>query len=57
MTLLTVLEMVASACGDRPAIGPVAHGLSCRQLHDRAGAGAGPEVLRGARHLAPEADG
>ncbi|MGQ0432985.1 MAG: AMP-binding protein, partial [Microthrixaceae bacterium] len=52
MTLLMLLEMIASAFGDRLGIGTVAHGLTYRQLHARAGAGA--EVLRahGARHLA-----
>jgi acyl-CoA synthetase (AMP-forming)/AMP-acid ligase II len=52
VTLLMLLEMVASAFGDRIAIGTAAHGLTYQQLHDRAGAGA--EVLRGrgARHLA-----
>ncbi len=52
MTLLMLLEMVASTFGDRLAIGPAARGLTYQQLLDRAGAGA--EVLRGsgARHLA-----
>ncbi len=52
MTLLMLLEMIASAFGDRLGIGTAAHGLTYQQLHDRAGAGA--EVLRnsGARNLA-----
>lgn len=52
MTLLMLLEMIASAFGDRLAIGTPAHGLTYQQLLDRAGAGA--EVIRhhGARHLA-----
>ena len=47
-----LLEMVASAFGDRLAIGTAASGLTYQQLLDRAGAGA--EVLRraGAGHLA-----
>ncbi len=47
-----LLEMVASAFGDRVAVGSTARGSTYRQLHDRAGAGA--EVLRshGATHLA-----
>lgn len=52
MTLLMLLEMIASAFGDRLAVGTTAHGLTYQQLLDRAGAGA--EVLRkaGAAHLA-----
>ena len=52
MTLLMLLEMVASAFGDRLAIGTRAGGLTYRELHERAGAGV--EVLRrhGAQHLA-----
>jgi acyl-CoA synthetase (AMP-forming)/AMP-acid ligase II len=52
VTLLMLLEMVASAFGDRLALGTTAGGLTYQQLLDRAGAGA--EVLRqhGARHLA-----
>ena len=52
MTLLMLLEMVASAFGDRVAVGTRAGGLTYQQLLDRAGAGA--EVLRrrGAAHLA-----
>jgi acyl-CoA synthetase (AMP-forming)/AMP-acid ligase II len=52
MTLLMLLEMVASAFGDRLGIGRRSDGLTYQQLHDRAGAGA--ELLRrsGARHLA-----
>ena len=52
MTLLMLLEMIASAFGDRLGIGTASHGLTYQQLHERAGAGA--EVLRshGARHLA-----
>lgn len=47
-----LLEMVASALGDRLAIGTTAGGLTYQQLLHRAGAGA--EVLRrhGAQHLA-----
>jgi len=52
MTLLMLLEMIASAFGDRLGIGTSARGLTYQDLHDRAGAGA--EVLRrhGAQHLA-----
>jgi acyl-CoA synthetase (AMP-forming)/AMP-acid ligase II len=52
MTLLMLLEMIASAFGDRLAVGTAADGLTYQQLLDRSGAGA--EVLRkaGARHLA-----
>ncbi len=52
MTLLMLLEMIASAFGDRLGLGTSARGLTYQQLHDRAGAGA--EVLRahGAQHLA-----
>ncbi|MEO7429393.1 MAG: class I adenylate-forming enzyme family protein [Acidimicrobiales bacterium] len=52
MTLLMLLEMIASAFGDRLAIGTAAQGLTYQDLYDRAGAGA--EVLRrhGAQHLA-----
>lgn len=52
MTLLMLLEMIASAFGDRLGIGTSASGLTYQQLHDRAGAGA--EVIRGhgAQHLA-----
>ena len=52
MTLLMLLEMIASAFGDRLGIGTSASGLTYQQLHDRAGAGA--EVIRshGAKHLA-----
>ena len=39
MTLLMLLEMVASAFGDRLAIGTAAGGLTYQQLLDRAGAG------------------
>ncbi len=47
-----LLEMVASAFGDRLAVGRAKCGLTYQQLHDRAGAGA--QVLRraGAAHLA-----
>jgi acyl-CoA synthetase (AMP-forming)/AMP-acid ligase II len=47
-----LLEMIASAFGDRLALGTTADGVTYQQLHDRAGAGA--ELLRshGARHLA-----
>ena len=52
MTLLMLLEMIASAFGDRLGIGTASDGLTYQQLHERAGAGA--EVLRrgGHRHLA-----
>ncbi len=52
MTLLMLLEMIASAFGDRAAIGAASGGITYSQLHERAGAGA--EVLRrtGAAHLA-----
>ena len=52
MTLLMLLEMVASAFGDRVAIGTASSSLTYEQLLARAGAGA--EVLRrcGAKHLA-----
>lgn len=52
MTLLMLLEMVASAFGDRVAVGTASRGLTYQELHDRAGAGA--EVIRrhGAQHLA-----
>ncbi len=52
MTLLMLLEMVASAFGDRLAIGSLASGLTYQQLYDRAGAGAALIRSRGARHLA-----
>jgi acyl-CoA synthetase (AMP-forming)/AMP-acid ligase II len=52
MTLLMLLEMVASAFGDRVAVGTAANGLTYEELLARAGAGA--SVLRrcGAQHLA-----
>ncbi len=52
MTLLMLLEMIASAFGDRRAIGTAASGLTYAELLARAGAGA--EVIRGhgARHVA-----
>ncbi len=52
MTLLMLLEMVASAFGDRVAVGSAARGLTYEELLARAGAGA--SVLRrcGAQHLA-----
>lgn len=52
MTLLMLLEMIASAFGDRLGVGTPAGGLTYQQLHDRAGSGA--EVIRshGAKHLA-----
>ena len=52
MTLLMLLEMIASAFGDRIAVGSRTGGLTYQQLADRAGAGA--EVLRqhGAGHVA-----
>ncbi|MEX2292686.1 MAG: class I adenylate-forming enzyme family protein [Acidimicrobiales bacterium] len=52
MTLLMLLEMIASAFGDRVGIGTSADGLTYQQLHDRAAAGA--QVIRshGAKHLA-----
>jgi acyl-CoA synthetase (AMP-forming)/AMP-acid ligase II len=47
-----LLEMIASAFGDRLAVGTATDGLTYQQLHDRAGSGA--EVIRGhgAKHLA-----
>ncbi len=52
MTLLLLLEMIASAFGDRLAIGTAASGITYAELLARAGAGA--EVIRGhgARHVA-----
>lgn len=52
MTLLMLLEMIASAFGDRLGIGTAARGLTYQDLHERAGAGA--EVIRrhGAQHVA-----
>ncbi len=52
MTLLMLLEMIASAFGDRRAVGTSARGLTYQELYERAGAGA--ELLRrsGAQHLA-----
>lgn len=52
MTLLMLLEMIASAFGDRLAIGTAADGITYQQLHERAGSGA--ELLRrhDAKHLA-----
>jgi acyl-CoA synthetase (AMP-forming)/AMP-acid ligase II len=52
MTLLMLLEMIASAFGDRIAIGTLADGITYGELLSRAGAGA--EVIRGhgAQHLA-----
>lgn len=52
MTLLMLLEMVASGFGDRLAVGTRDGGVTYRQLLDRAGAGA--EVIRrcGARRIA-----
>jgi acyl-CoA synthetase (AMP-forming)/AMP-acid ligase II len=52
VTLLLLLEMIASAFGDRLAIGTAASGITYAELLARAGAGA--EVIRGhgARHVA-----
>ncbi|HJR26403.1 MAG TPA: long-chain fatty acid--CoA ligase [Acidimicrobiales bacterium] len=52
MTLLMLLEMIASAFADRVAIGTAAGGITYGELLARAGAGA--EVIRGhgAEHLA-----
>jgi acyl-CoA synthetase (AMP-forming)/AMP-acid ligase II len=52
VTLLMLLEMIASACADRLAIGTAAGGITYGELLARAGAGA--EVIRqhGAKHLA-----
>ena len=52
MTLLLLLEMIASAVGDRLAVGRRGAGLTFQQLHDRAGAGAEELRRRGAKHLA-----
>ncbi len=52
MTLLMLLEMVASAFGDRLAVGTRADGLTYQQLYDRAGAGAELIRRRQANHLA-----
>ena len=52
MTLLLLLEMIASALADRLAIGTRDHGLTYQQLHDRAGAGAEALRARGVKHLA-----
>jgi acyl-CoA synthetase (AMP-forming)/AMP-acid ligase II len=52
VTLLMLLEMIASAFGDRIAVGTLASGITYGELLARAGAGA--EVIRahGAKHLA-----
>jgi acyl-CoA synthetase (AMP-forming)/AMP-acid ligase II len=47
-----LLEMVASAFGDRLAIGTATRGLTYQQLHERAGAGAALLRRHGAQHLA-----
>jgi acyl-CoA synthetase (AMP-forming)/AMP-acid ligase II len=47
-----LLEMVASAFGDRLAIGTATSGLTFQQLHERAGAGAALLRRYGAQHLA-----
>jgi acyl-CoA synthetase (AMP-forming)/AMP-acid ligase II len=52
MTLLLLLEMMASAFGDRIAFGTRDAGLSYRRLHDRAGAGAAYLRSVGAGHVA-----
>ena len=52
MTLLMLLEMIASAFGDRLAIGSLADGITYQQLLDRAAAGAAVVRARGAKHLA-----
>jgi acyl-CoA synthetase (AMP-forming)/AMP-acid ligase II len=52
VTLLMLLEMIASAFGDRVAVGTLASGITYGELLSRAGAGA--EVIRqhGAKHVA-----
>ncbi len=52
MTLMMLLDMALSTVATRLAVGERASGITYRQLHDRAGAGA--ELLRSrtARHLA-----
>jgi acyl-CoA synthetase (AMP-forming)/AMP-acid ligase II len=52
VTLLMLLEMIASAFADRVAIGTLADGITYGELLNRAGAGA--EIIRGhgAQHLA-----
>src|SRR5690606_26176163 len=52
MTLLMLLEMIVSACGERLGIGTSDDGLTYQQLQDRAGAGAELLRERGAQHLA-----
>jgi acyl-CoA synthetase (AMP-forming)/AMP-acid ligase II len=52
MTLLMLLEMIASAFGDRLGIGTANDGLTYQQLLDRAGAGAVGLRRAGAAHLA-----
>ncbi|HEY3142925.1 MAG TPA: class I adenylate-forming enzyme family protein, partial [Acidimicrobiales bacterium] len=52
MTLLLLLEMVASTMANRLAIGGRRDGFSYQGLHDRAATGAGLLVRRGVRHLA-----
>ena len=52
MTLLMLLEMVASAFGDRLAIGTAARGLTYQQLLDRAANGSGVLADRGAKAVA-----
>lgn len=52
MNLLLLLEMIASAFGDRLAVGRRGGGLTYQELHDRAGAGAELLRARGVRHVA-----
>jgi acyl-CoA synthetase (AMP-forming)/AMP-acid ligase II len=52
MTLLMLLEMVASGFGDRLAVGTAADGLTYRQLLDRAAAGAAVLDARDAQAVA-----
>ena len=52
MTLLMLLEMVASAFGDRIAVGTADRHLTFAQLHRAAGVGADEIRRRGARHVA-----
>jgi acyl-CoA synthetase (AMP-forming)/AMP-acid ligase II len=47
-----LLEMIASAFGDRRAVGSAAQGLTYRELHERAGAGATLLRRHAARHVA-----
>lgn len=52
MTLLLLLEMIASAFGDRTAVGGSEGALTYEQCHRRAAAGAAVLRSRGAAHLA-----